>query len=108
MTAAALSPTGLLFGGAIRYLDQAARALGAGSWGEAHTLLRRAEAIVRELDGTLDPELGDVAPRLHAIYAGATRSLRHACFRQNAAGASSVAGDVRALRSLWREATGLA
>lgn len=107
MTAAALSPTGLLYGGAIRYLDQAAQAAGAGAWGEARTVLRRAETIVRELDGTLDPELGDVALRLHTIYAGATRVLRKACALQDAEAVSQVKDDVRALRTLWRETTGL-
>ena len=59
----------MLYDGCLRFLSQAAAAMGESRHGEAFARLARAEAIVEELLETLDLERGGViASRLQGIY----------------------------------------
>ena len=59
----------MLYDGARRFLRQAAAAMRDGEIERAHNTLRRAELIIAHLDGTLDYDQGELADRLHSIYA---------------------------------------
>ena len=77
----------LVFDGGLRFLRQAREALAADDLPQAAEAMRRAHAIVAELQATLDFERGgDIAPTLYRLYdfmlhhltvANAQRSARH-------------------------------
>jgi flagellar secretion chaperone FliS len=58
----------LLYDGAIRFLRQADVALGEGAAAHANDRIGRAEAIINELQATLDMRQGQIAENLEGIY----------------------------------------
>jgi flagellar protein FliS len=58
----------LLYDGIVRFLRQADAAFGEGAIAHGHERLGRAEAIVDELQATLDMSQGEVAQNLEGIY----------------------------------------
>src|SRR3954471_10462833 len=58
----------MLYDGAIRFLRQGAAALRQGERTHARDRLRRADAILDELNITLDMKQGDISVRLRSIY----------------------------------------
>ena len=94
----------MLYDGAIRFLHQAAAAMRAGDPVRAHDRLRRAEAIVDELNFTLDLDKGgEVAERLRGIYLFCKRHLLESNLRRDPAGIDSVAKLLGELRQSWDE-----
>jgi flagellar secretion chaperone FliS len=93
----------LLYDGAARFLRQAATAMSAGEIQRAHTTLRRAERIIRYLDGSLDFEQGEIPQRLHAIYLFCLRQLDDARFDQDFTKVQDVSGLLGELREAWSQ-----
>jgi flagellar protein FliS len=58
----------LLYDGIIRFLRQADAAMGEQAVAHSHDRINRAEAIIDELQATLDMSQGDVAQNLEGIY----------------------------------------
>jgi len=93
----------LLYDGAARFLRQAATAMSAGEVQRAHATLRRAERIIRYLDGSLDFEQGEIPQRLHAIYTFCLRQLSDARFDQDVTKVQDVSGLLGELREAWSQ-----
>src|SRR5436309_7396617 len=68
----------MLYDGAGRFLTQAAAAMREGDLAHSNDRLQRAEAIVSELNVTLDMTAGEIADRLRAIYLFSRRHLGEA------------------------------
>lgn len=91
----------MLYDGARRFLHQAATAMGAGDVPVAHERLRRAEAIVEHLLGTLDMSQGEIAQRLEAIYAFCLEQLAAGRMQQDASRLEQVGALLGELREAW-------
>ena len=94
----------MLYDGAIRFLTQAAAALRAGQHEQFAIRLRRAEAIINELNSTLDMQRGgDVAARLRSIYLFSKRHLLEARLRLDPTRIDQVVKLLSELRESWAE-----
>jgi flagellar protein FliS len=93
----------MLYDGARRFLHQAAVAMRDGDVPSAHERLRRAEAIVDHLLGTLDMSQGEVAQRLQAIYVFCQRHLAEGRIKQDADRLEQVSDLLGELRDAWAE-----
>ncbi len=93
----------MLYDGARRFLRQGAIGMRAGEVERAHNTLRRAEMIVSYLDATLDHEQGQVAERLHTIYAFCLVHLNRARMAQDAAMVEEVSELLGELRDAWSQ-----
>ncbi len=93
----------LLYDGAIRFLHQAAAALRAGRRDQARARLHRAQAIIDELNRSLDLRQGEVAHGLRAIYGFCSRHLIDATLNADADGYDEVAELLAGLRESWQE-----
>jgi flagellar secretion chaperone FliS len=92
----------MLYDGAIRFLNQAATALRAGNRQQFAVRLRRAEAIISELNLTLDMERGgDVAVRLRSIYMFSRRHLIEAQLKSDPQRVDQVVALLSELRESW-------
>jgi len=91
----------MLYDGAIRFIRQAAAALGDGRRDVARTRLRRAEAIIEELNVTLDMSQGELPERLRSIYLFCRRHLRESLLADDPRGFETVAGLLAELRESW-------
>lgn len=93
----------MLYDGARRFLHQAAAAMRDGDVPTAHERLRRAEAIVAHLLGTLDTTQGEVAERLEAIYVFCQRQLAEARMQQDPSRVEQVGALLGELREAWAQ-----
>ncbi|HEX3517440.1 MAG TPA: flagellar export chaperone FliS [Solirubrobacteraceae bacterium] len=93
----------MLYDGARRFLRQSAVAMRAGEIERAHNTLRRAEMIIAHLDATLDFDQGEVAERLHSIYAFCLVHLNRARIAQDADMVEEVSGLLGELRDAWSQ-----
>jgi flagellar protein FliS len=93
----------MLYDGARRFLRQSAVAMRAGEIERAHNTLRRAEMIIAHLDATLDFDQGEVAERLHSIYAFCLVHLNRARIGQDADMVEEVSGLLGELRDAWSQ-----
>lgn len=91
----------MLYDGARRFLRQTAVAMRAREIERAHNTLRRAELIIGHLDATLDHDQGEVAERLHAMYAFYLEHLNRARMEQDAAKIEQVSAMLGELREAW-------
>jgi flagellar protein FliS len=91
----------MLYDGARRFLRQGAIAMRAGEIERAHNALRRAELIIGHLDSALDFDQGDVAERLHSIYAFCLIHLNRARIAQQASKVEEVSEMLGELRDAW-------
>ena len=91
----------MLYDGANRFLTQSAIAMRDGRAGLAGEKLRRAEAIIDELNLTLDMSYGEVAERLQALYLFFKEHLSVARLKQDASKVDEVARLMRELRGAW-------
>lgn len=95
----------MLFDGAIRYLQRAQEALKEDAAVGGETWIRKAAAILDELDHTLNPEAGgEVADNLHRLYAYCHYRLIQARTKGDDAACAEVARLLRELRSGFQEA----
>ncbi len=94
----------MLYDGASRYLNQAAIALQERQVEQAHNKLRRAEMIISHLQASIDFDNGgEIAPRLHAIYAFCIRHLNQARVSASPTHIEEVRGLLRTLRDAWAQ-----
>jgi flagellar protein FliS len=93
----------MLYDGAIRFLNQAAAAMEAGDVVRTRDRLRRAEAIIDELNLSLDMSQGEIADRLRSIYLFCKRHLLQANFQRDVAAVHAVVGLLLELRESWAQ-----
>lgn len=97
----------MLYDGANRFLLQASTALQSGQVEAWHDRLRRAEAIVDELDATLDlSQGGEVAQNLKGIYVFCRRLLTEARIEKDPGKVDQVRELLGELRGAWAEIAG--
>ena len=96
----------MLYDGAHRFLAQGAAAMSQGDIAHSNDRLQRAEAIISELNSTLDMSAGDIAERLRAIYVFCRRQLGEARFERNPAKIETVSRLLGELRESWAQLAG--
>jgi flagellar protein FliS len=65
----------MLYDGAIRFLMQSAEAMRAGTRERARERMRRAEAVIDELNLSLDMKYGEIPQRLRSVYLFCKRQI---------------------------------
>lgn len=93
----------MLYDGAIRFLNQSAAAMRSGLRQESRNRMRRAEAIIDELNLTLDMEQGEISTRLRSIYLFCKRQLAEATIEQSDAKIATVIELLDELRESWEQ-----
>ena len=93
----------MLYDGAIRFLTQAAVAMRRGDRQVYISRVRRAEAIIDELNYTLDMSQGDIAVQLRSIYTFCKRQLREAQLKQDPERLDGVIRLLSELRQSWQQ-----
>jgi flagellar secretion chaperone FliS len=96
----------MLYDGARRFLFQAAVAMREGNIEASNNRLQRAEAIIDELNNTLDMSVGDVSTRLRAIYLFCKRHLMQARLKRNPAMIDEVSELLDTVGDAWRQIAG--
>ena len=91
----------MLYDGAIRFLRQSAEYMKAGEREQSRNRMNRAEAIIDELNSTLDMSYGDVPANLRSIYLFCKRHLIHANVNTDPAAIETVARLLGELRESW-------
>lgn len=95
----------MLYDGALVRLEIANEAIAAGRPEAAHTALVKAQAIVDELNVTLDVERGGkVAENLRDLYLYCSSRLIEANLAKDAGIVTEVAGHLQGLRDAWNQA----
>jgi flagellar secretion chaperone FliS len=96
----------MLYDGARRFLFQAAVAMRDGNIEQSNNRLQRAEAIIDELNTTLDMSAGEVADRLRAIYVFSGRHLMQARIKRDPEMIDEVSRLLDTVGDAWREIAG--
>jgi flagellar protein FliS len=96
----------MLYDGVGRFLTQAAAAMRQGDLALSNDRLQRAEAIVSELNATLDMSAGDIAERLRAIYLFSNRHLGEARIERSPEKIETVSRLLGELRDSWAQIAG--
>lgn len=97
----------MLYDGAIRFLHQSAVALRAGNQRVFLDRVQRAEAIIKELNLTLDIQRGgEVAERLRAIYQFCDLHLTAATMEGSPEKVEDVVRLLSELREAWQQIAG--
>lgn len=91
----------MLYDGAIRFLAQAATAMRVGDLERMRNRLGRAEAIIDELNVSLDMSYGEIPERLRSIYLFCKSELREASIRAEAERVDVVCRLLSELRESW-------
>jgi flagellar protein FliS len=94
----------MLYDGAVRFLSQSAAALRAGQPERARDRMRRGEAIIDELNVTLDMSQGQIPQSLRAIYFFCKRELRDASNAGDPDRVERIVKILRDLRDSWEQA----
>lgn len=93
----------LLYDGAIRFLRQSAEAMRCGNREQSRNRMRRAEAIIDELNMALDLSYGEIPDRLRSIYQFCKRHLIQANLTGDDAAIETVARLLAELRASWAQ-----
>ena len=101
MTASPARLVVMLYDGAIRFLRQSAAAMRDGDRELARNRMRRAEAIIDELNGSLDLSHGELPERLQSIYLFCKRHLIDANLHADPTAIDTVARLLAELRESW-------
>jgi flagellar secretion chaperone FliS len=96
----------MLYDGVHRFLFQAAVAMREGNIEQANNRLQRAEAIIDELNTTLDMSTGEIATRLRAIYLFCKRHLMQARIKRSPEMVDEVDGLLSTVGDAWRQIAG--
>jgi flagellar secretion chaperone FliS len=91
----------MLYDGAIRFLRQSAEYMRAGQREQSRNRMSRAEAIIDELNSTLDMSYGDIPAHLRSIYLFCKRHLIHANVNSDPEAIETVARLLGELRESW-------
>lgn len=98
----------MCYDGALRFMRRAAKALDEGDRSDAGYATGRAQAIVNELNITLDMEAGgEIANNLRSIYLFVNRHLSEAMVSGDASKVRESMGLIGDLRGAWSEAMNL-
>jgi flagellar protein FliS len=97
----------MLYDGAIRFLNQGAAALRGGQTALGRERVRRADAIISELNSTLDMTRGEVPERLRSIYLFCRRQLLDATIHGRPDQVDVVIKLLAELREAWQGAVAL-
>jgi flagellar protein FliS len=98
----------MLYDGAIRFLRQSAEAMRVGSREQSRNRMRRAEAIIDELNTTLDMSHGEIPARLRSIYLFCKRQLIQANLETDPDKIEVVVKLLGELREAWDQIAGSA
>jgi flagellar protein FliS len=96
----------MLYDGAIRFLNVAMAAMRSGDYQQARERIRRAEAIIDELNGSLDMSQGEVATRLRSIYLFSRRHLLQSSLQRNPEAIDEIVKLLGELRDAWARISG--
>jgi flagellar protein FliS len=96
----------MLYDGIRRFLFQAAVAMREGNAELTNNRLQRAEAIIDELNNTLDMSAGEVAERLRALYVFSKRHLMQARLRRSPEMIEEVSRLLDTVGDAWRQIAG--
>lgn len=96
----------MLYDGARRFLFQAAVAMREGNIELTNNRLQRAEAIISELNATLDMSAGEVADRLRSIYVFSSRHLMRARIERSPEMIDEVSRLLDTVGDAWRQLAG--
>jgi flagellar secretion chaperone FliS len=96
----------MLYEGVNRFLAQAVAAMRENDLALSNDRLQRAEAIITELNATLDMSAGDIAERLRAIYLFSNRHLGEARIERSPEKIETVARLLGELRESWAQIAG--
>ena len=96
----------MLYDGARRFLFQAAVAMREGNIEVSNNRLQRAEAIIDELNNTLDMSVGEISTRLRALYLFSKRHLMQARIKRNPEMIDEVSSLLDTVGDAWRQIAG--
>ena len=96
----------MLYDGIRRFLFQAAAAMREGNAELTNNRLQRAEAIIDELNNTLDMSAGEVAERLRALYVFSKRHLMQARLKRSPEMIEEVSQLLDTVGDAWRQIAG--
>jgi flagellar secretion chaperone FliS len=96
----------MLYDGARRFLFQAAVAMREGNIEVSNNRLQRAEAIIDELNNTLDMSVGEISTRLRALYLFSKRHLMQARLKRSPEMIDEVSGLLDTVGDAWRQIAG--
>ena len=91
----------MLYDSALRFLNQAASAYEEGDARLGLAKVRRVDAILAELDGSLDMSYGELPERLRSIYVFCRQHLLDASLQRDPAGVRQVARLLASLHEAW-------
>ena len=98
----------MLYDGCLRFLFQSAYAMRQGDRAQSQDRMRRAEAIIDELNTTLDMSYGEIPARLRSIYLFCKRQLIKATLESDPQPIDSVSRLLAELREAWDQVAGSA
>lgn len=101
MTASREQLVVMLYDGAVRFLRQSAEALRAGNREQSRNRMARAEAIIDELNWSLDMSYGQIPENLRLIYLFCKRQLIKANLESDPAPIDAVGRLLADLRESW-------
>lgn len=94
----------MCYDGALRFMRRALRSLDGGDLADASYTVGRAQAIVNELNVTLDMEAGgEIATNLRSLYLFVNRHLAESLVTTEAKKVSEAITIIEELRSAWAE-----
>ena len=96
----------MLYDGAIRFLNVGAVAMRGGDFVLARERVRRAEAIIDELNYSLDMTQGEIAVRLRSIYIFSKKHLLQANLQRDPEALDTVVKLLGELREAWESIAG--
>lgn len=97
----------MLYEGAIRFLKQAVSELEAGKFAEKGRLISKAQAVIQELNVSLDMEAGgDAAQNLRKLYNFSARHLSEADLQKDPQRLRDVIGILEELLQGWKSIAG--
>jgi flagellar secretion chaperone FliS len=96
----------MLYDGIRRFLLQASVAMREGKVEQSNDRLKRAEAIIDELNTTLDMSQGQVAERLRSLYNFSKRHLMQARIQRNPDMIEEAAKLLDTVGDAWRQIAG--
>lgn len=98
----------MCYDGALRFMRRASRSLNEGNLSDASSAVGRAQAVINELNVTLDMEAGgDISRNLRDIYLFVNRHLAAALTNQQARNVDESIGLITDLRDAWAQAMNL-
>jgi len=98
----------MLYDGAVRFLRQSAAAMRSQNREAALVGIQRAEAIINQLNTSLDMSQGEVSTRLRSIYLFSKRHLSEALIERDPGKIDDVIRLLADLRGAWEQVAGQA